>query len=256
MANKKVAISAGHGRNTAGKRCLKSIDAKETREWVLNARIAEKVTAMLNGYNIDVVRLDDPTGDTDVSLAKRAKKANDAGVNLYIAIHHNAGINGGSGGGIMVFYYPKGTNKTVATKLYNAILKLNGLKGNRSTPISETTKLYEVKTPKALSLLIENGFMDSTTDTPIILTEDYATKSARGIANFIIDYLGLVYGATTTTTETATETVNAGVTYTVKKGDTLTAIARKYGTTVNAIANLNGLANPSKIYVGQTLKIR
>ena len=44
-------------------------------------------------------------------------------------------------------------------------------------------------------------------------------------------------------------------TYTVKKGDTLSAIAAKYGTTYQEIANANGISNPNLIYAGQTLKI-
>lgn len=44
-------------------------------------------------------------------------------------------------------------------------------------------------------------------------------------------------------------------TYTVKSGDTLSGIASKYGTTYQYLAQLNGLANPNKIYVGQVLKV-
>ena len=44
-------------------------------------------------------------------------------------------------------------------------------------------------------------------------------------------------------------------TYTVKKGDTLSAIAAKYGTTYQEIARKNGISNPNKIYPGQVLKI-
>ena len=43
--------------------------------------------------------------------------------------------------------------------------------------------------------------------------------------------------------------------YTVKAGDTLYAIAVKYGTTVQAIAAANNISNPNLISVGQVLKI-
>lgn len=43
--------------------------------------------------------------------------------------------------------------------------------------------------------------------------------------------------------------------YTVQSGDTLSAIASKFGTTWQDLAQKNGLANPNVIYVGQTLTI-
>lgn len=45
----------------------------------------------------------------------------------------------------------------------------------------------------------------------------------------------------------------ANQTYTVVKGDTLTAIARKYNTTVSALVSLNHIKNPDYIVVGQVL---
>ena len=44
-------------------------------------------------------------------------------------------------------------------------------------------------------------------------------------------------------------------TYTIKSGDTLYAIAIKFGTTVAAIATANNIANPNQISVGQVLII-
>lgn len=44
--------------------------------------------------------------------------------------------------------------------------------------------------------------------------------------------------------------------YTVKSGDTLSAIAKKYGTTVAALASDNGIQNPNLIYPGQRLRVR
>lgn len=46
------------------------------------------------------------------------------------------------------------------------------------------------------------------------------------------------------------------VTYKVKKGDTLSAIAAKYKTTYQEIAKQNGIENPNLIHVGQKLKIK
>lgn len=43
--------------------------------------------------------------------------------------------------------------------------------------------------------------------------------------------------------------------YTVKAGDTLSKIAAQYGTTYQAIAAHNGIANPNLIHVGQKIKI-
>jgi LysM repeat protein len=43
--------------------------------------------------------------------------------------------------------------------------------------------------------------------------------------------------------------------HTVQSGETLSSIARRYGTTWQAIAKANNLSNPNNIYVGQKLKI-
>lgn len=49
--------------------------------------------------------------------------------------------------------------------------------------------------------------------------------------------------------------VNQYTTYKVQRGDTLSGIASKYGTTYQELARINGIANPNLIYVGQTLKV-
>ena len=50
---------------------------------------------------------------------------------------------------------------------------------------------------------------------------------------------------------TNTETL----TYTVQRGNTLSGIARTYGTTVQELADINGISNPNLIFPGQILKI-
>jgi GH25 family lysozyme M1 (1,4-beta-N-acetylmuramidase) len=44
--------------------------------------------------------------------------------------------------------------------------------------------------------------------------------------------------------------------YTVKKGDTLSAIAKKNGTTVKKLTTMNNIKNPNLIYEGQKLRIK
>src|SRR5690606_17398929 len=50
-------------------------------------------------------------------------------------------------------------------------------------------------------------------------------------------------------------TGGSGGTYTVRKGDTLWAIARAQGTTVPVLVDLNDLRDPSRLAVGQKLKL-
>lgn len=45
------------------------------------------------------------------------------------------------------------------------------------------------------------------------------------------------------------------MTHTVKRGDTLSGIAKKYDTTVEALVSTNGIKNPNLIRVGQVLQI-
>ena len=44
--------------------------------------------------------------------------------------------------------------------------------------------------------------------------------------------------------------------YTVKRGDNLTKIAKKYEVTVQSIVDLNNISNPNLIYPGQKLRIK
>ena len=62
--------------------------------------------------------------------------------------------------------------------------------------------------------------------------------------------------STTTTTKPSTSTGTGSETvYVVKKGDTLSAIAKKYGTTYQKLAQYNGIANPNIISIGQKIRI-
>ena len=48
----------------------------------------------------------------------------------------------------------------------------------------------------------------------------------------------------------------AHVYYVIKRGDTLSGIASKYGTTYQRLAQINGIANPNRLYVGQKIRVK
>lgn len=190
----KIALTAGHYMGTPGKRCLKSIDPNETREWWLNDRIADKVQKLLEGYTgWELLRTDDTTGQKEVTLAERTGAANAWGADFYLSIHHNAGINGGKGGGIVVYVYTNASAASIQWQkdLYAALIDATGLKGNRTSPLLKEN-YFECRETTMPAVLLELGFMDSQTDVPVILTEEYADQCAAAIVKVLVERGGLV----------------------------------------------------------------
>lgn len=178
-----IVIDAGHGMCTSGKQTLDG-----QKEWELNSRIATLLCAMLTASGIRVYRADDISGATDIKLDKRVKLANDNNVDMYLSIHHNAGIKGGKGGGTTVYYYSTNpVRKTQAERLYKCVVNETNLIGNRAQKVIKNN-FYVLRKTKMPAFLIENGFMDSVTDLPIIKSEYHAEATAIGLYNFIMGF--------------------------------------------------------------------
>lgn len=78
----------------------------------------------------------------------------------------------------------------------------------------------------------------------------------RNENNVQIDPTAYINGDLPYSTENATEnSTEQAITYTVQAGDTLSAIASRYGTTYQELARINNIANPDIIHPGQVLKI-
>jgi N-acetylmuramoyl-L-alanine amidase len=187
----KLALSAGHS-NSTKRGCPKSLDPNQTNEWVLNDRIADKMEKILSDYDgIEILRLDDTTGAVLIELEERSTAANEWKADFYLAIHHNGGVNGGKGGGIVAYVYTEPCAESLEWQkaLYDAAIEATGLRGNRSNPMPKKN-LHEVREPKCPAVLMECGFMDSATDCPIILTEDFADSIAKAFCEVIIERSG------------------------------------------------------------------
>lgn len=191
MSEIKIALDAGHGLHTMGRRCMEEFDPAQTREWQLNNRIMDKLEEELEAYDCRVLRVDDTTGAQDTGLSVRVMQANRWGANLYLSMHHNGGIGGKSGGGTVV-YHDCTTEKgrRLADRLYEQIVAKTQLVGNRSSKVVQRA-YYVLANTKMRAYLVENGFMDSAADTPVIITEAHADKTVHGILDWLKQDCGL-----------------------------------------------------------------
>lgn len=204
----KIAIDAGHYINTPGKRCMKFIDPNETREWVMNDRVADALEKYLVSAGHECLRVDDPTGKNEVELGTRCNKANNWKADYYCSIHHNAGVNGGAGGGTVVYIYPGESGITVDAQkaIYKYCIARGGLKGNRSQGMA-SAYFYVLGETNMPASLIECGFMDSTTDVKYIIDPEWSKKFALGIAEGICEVYGGVIQDDVLTTKPATKPI-------------------------------------------------
>lgn len=211
----KIAYAAGHCLTTAGKRLPKALDKAQTREWVLNDRVARAFAEAAAQYeDVALLRLDDPTGKAGNPVEKRAKKANEWGADILFEFHHNAGAKLTKAGGMVAFSYK---NKTEGAALrdavYAACISAGGLKGNRATP--RKAKGYTIlKKFKGAGVLLECGFMDSKTDAPVILTEAYS----RLIGYAVMEAVAKKYGLKKKTEQTKREVCDVEL-HILKNGD-------------------------------------
>lgn len=96
-------------------------------------------------------------------------------------------------------------------------------------------KTYTVKSGDALSLIAEHHGVTTS-----------ALATANGISNPDLIYPGQILRIPGGSSKK---------TYTVQRGDTLSGIAAKFGTTWQELQRVNGIANPNMIYSGQVLTI-
>ena len=206
----KIAYGAGHNLYTPGRRVHKSLDPNETKEWVMNDRVARYFAEAANQYaGVELLRVDDPAGQASVDLYDRCRLANEFGANMFASFHHNGGIELGTGGGIVAYSYPgsaKGAEYRDA--IYDACIAAGGLKGNRSNP--KTTDNFQVlRQTNAPAVLMEYGFMDSLADAPVIITEAYSKLVGYATMEGIAKVAGLKKKAAQPGTDTKTQTVKS-----------------------------------------------
>lgn len=154
----------------------------------------------------------------------------------------------------------------------NQIVSLNQLSNPNLIYVGQVLKLKNSQTTNSSSSSSSTATTTAGTytvkagDTLSAIASRYSTSSStlaslNSLSNPNLIYVGQVLkvssntSTSSSTSSSANSTVTTAASYTVKSGDTLSAIAAKYGTTYQALASTNSISNPNDIYVGQVIKV-
>ncbi len=237
---KGVVIDPGHGGADPGA----SGNNQYEKDYTL--KISKYIYERLKELGIPVTL----TRDTDITLSptERTNKILSAygdDPNVIVISNH---LNAGGGSGAEVIYALRNPST-----LADSILRNIGLTGQkmrktyqRTLPSDPSKDYYFIhrNTGKTEPLIVEYGFIDDTKANSDFLNNNYK-ELAEAVIKSILEYKGIPYTPPTGSTET---------TYTVKKGDSLYAIANKYNTTVDELKKINNLTS-TNLSIGQILKL-
>ena len=233
----KIVVDAGHGGVDSGA-VGNGIIEKD-----LTLKISKYIYDRLKELGLDV-KLTRETDET-LSPSERVNRVLDSFGNSSDVIVLSNHINAGGGDGAEVIYALR--NKDTLSNLVLAELKNAGQNIRRSyqrtLPTDKTKDYYFMQrnTGNTESITIEYGFLDGKGDDVNQLKNNWQ-EYAEAVVKAVIEYLNLTYIP-----------VNNNY-YTVKSGDTLWSIAKKFNTTVSDLKDENGLIN-SLLSIGQVLKI-
>lgn len=102
---------------------------------------------------------------------------------------------------------------------------------------------------------MNNTYLVRRGDTLWGIAQMYRTSVARLAAMNHISDPNLIYPGEILQVSSSGSTGDVGRIYVVRYGDTLSGIARRYGTTVSQLAAANGIENPDLIYAGEVLTV-
>ncbi|MEZ9648412.1 N-acetylmuramoyl-L-alanine amidase [Vibrio sp. 10N.261.52.C2] len=138
-------------------------------------------------------------------------------------------------------------------KLATAILSEMGkvAKLHNSKPIN--TSLAVLRSPQIPSVLVETGFISNPTEEKLLFQRSHQDKLARAVTKAVVKYLkanppeGIILSNATSSTGSVSQ-------HKVSRGESLSVIASKYGTSTQTLMKFNNLKS-SSLAIGQVLKI-
>ena len=182
--NKKytILIDPGHGGNDKGTIANDKITCEKDITLKVGALVAQKLTKQK-----DVQVIISRNEDKYVSLADRAKLANEQGVDALVSIHLN-GQTGGTDAFGLETYYTKEKNDgsyELAKQIQETITSYIDVR-DRGVKPERFQVLLQSKMP---AVLIECGFLSNDEEAKKLKDEAYQESLAEGIAQGILTYL-------------------------------------------------------------------
>ena len=236
-AIKKVVIDAGHGGDDPGT--------------IANGITEKDYTLKISNYihnRLDEMGIPNEmsrTSDVMLSASDRPKKIQSFygnGSDVLVVSNH---INAGGGDGAEIIYALRNNDKfakKLATEFENAGQNVRKYY-QRRLPSNPAKDYYYIMrdTPNNETVIVEYGFADTISDANLIKND--WEKLAEAVTKAIVEYAGGKYVAPLDSNY-----------YTVKSGDSLWSISRKFGVTVNDLKKVNNLSS-NLLSIGQNLII-
>ncbi|MCI5553241.1 MAG: LysM peptidoglycan-binding domain-containing protein [Tenericutes bacterium] len=235
MNNYKIVIDAGHGGSDPGS------SGNGIIEKDLTLKISQYMYDLFKekGIPVTMTRTTDETLSPDERVSRILSAYGD-NKNVIVVSNH---INAGGADGAEVIYALR-NNSTLSNLILNSLKNAgqNVREAYQRRLPSNTAKDYYFihrNTGNTEAIIVEYGFLDSTLDDPTQL-KNYYKNLTKAVVDAILEYIGY-----------SVEQENV---YTVKSGDSLWSIAKKFNTTVDDLKKANNLTSNS-LSIGQKLVI-
>ena len=235
--NYKIVLDPGHGGDDPGS------SGNGIIEKDLNLKISKYIYDRLKDYNIPVTLT--RTTDETLNPTDRVNRILNAYGNSNDVIVVSNHINAGGGDGAEVIYALRNSN-ALANRILNNMQDAgqNARDAYQRRLPSDTSKDYYFihrNTGKTQPIIVEYGFLDSTSDDVNQLKNNYESL-AEAVVKSLVEYVGKDYATTSDNT------------YVVKSGDSLWSISKKYNIPVDELKRINNLTS-NLLSIGQVLKI-
>ena len=190
----KVAVDAGHGSNTAGKRTPDGY-----REHWINVTCASFCEKALQRCGIDVLRVawDDTNAknDEDVALGTRQKLIKANHCQVAVSFHANAygnGWNDAQGVETLISNKYPADSRSLAN-IVQAYLVQGTKQKNRGVKTQSLAMCNCNALGTKAAILVEVGFMTNRAEADLMKTDKFCKEQAEEVAHGICDYLGVKY---------------------------------------------------------------